>query len=34
MEISFEDEFLAIEFFDFGEVAIAHRRDFERVDDG
>ncbi len=24
----------AIEFFDFREVAIAHRRDFERVDNG
>ena len=34
MEVSFEGEFAAIELFDFGEVAIAHRRDFERVDDG
>jgi len=34
MEVSFEDDFAAEEFFDFGEVAIAHRGDFERVYDG
>ena len=34
MEVSFEGEFTAIELFEFGEEAIAHRRDFERVDDG
>jgi len=34
VEVSLEDNFVAVEFFDFGEDAVAHRGYFERVDDG